>query len=362
MVKAIVFDIDGTLINTESSPQDTVLELFDGIKPLIEELKSQHYQLGIITSKSRMEYQNDFHPLGLDAYFDTVVCAEDSMRPKPSPDPMLKYLELTGLKQEEVLYIGGTLDDMQCAKQAGISFGLALWGCTSVRHIYATYYFNTPRDVSYTLRQVPNDYAEMRWLKWATEMQFIAQAGITYSKDAFDIERFERLREISAEIMSAKTGLTMEHVRSVFCNETGFQTPKLDTRAAIFQEGKILLVEETNGTWSLPGGWVDVNQSIKSNTIKEVKEEAGIDVVATRLIAVQDRNRHNLPLYAYGISKAFVLCEIVGGSFTPNIETIKSDFFSIDELPPLAEEKNSREQITLCFESFKSEHWNTIFD
>lgn len=203
---------------------------------------------------------------------------------------------------------------------------------------------------------------EMSWLKWATELQFIAQAGITYSKDPFDVERFERLREISAEIMSAKTGFSMEHVRSVFCNETGFQTPKLDTRAAIFQEDKILLVEEKNGTWSLPGGWVDVNQSIRSNTIKEVKEEAGLDVIATKLIALQDRNKHNLPLYAYGVTKAFVLCQVIGGSFTANTETLSSSYFGLDELPPLAEEKNNQKQIELCFKAYKSDKWEPVFD
>lgn len=206
------------------------------------------------------------------------------------------------------------------------------------------------------------NHSEEPWLSWAIELQFIAQAGITYSKDPFDQERFERLREISAEIMSAKSGLTMEHVKDLFCNETGFQTPKLDTRAAIFEEGKILLVKEKSGTWSLPGGWVDVNQSIKSNTIKEVKEEAGLDVIATKLIALQDRNKHNLPPYAYGVTKAFVLCRLIGGSFVPNIETTESGFFHLNELPPLAEEKNSKEQIRLCFEAYRAERWETLFD
>ena len=94
------------------------------------------------------------------------------------------------------------------------------------------------------------------WLDWAKELQFIAQAGLTYSKDPFDLERFQRIREISAEIVSRQTGLSFERVTDLFCGETGFQTPKLDTRAAIFQDGKILLVEERDGTWSLPGGWV----------------------------------------------------------------------------------------------------------
>ena len=95
---------------------------------------------------------------------------------------------------------------------------------------------------------------------------------MTYSKDVFDIERFERIREIAAEMLSLQSGIPIEKVKNLFCNETGFQTPKLDTRAAIFKDDKILLVKEKNGTWSLPGGWVDINQSIKTNTEKEVRD------------------------------------------------------------------------------------------
>ncbi|GKG75091.1 ADP-ribose pyrophosphatase [Parabacteroides goldsteinii] len=207
-----------------------------------------------------------------------------------------------------------------------------------------------------------NKNQQPEWLEWAKELQFIAQAGLTYSKDAFDIERFERIREISAEIVSRQTGLPLEKVKDLFCNEEGFQTPKLDTRAAIFKDNKILLVKEKNGTWSLPGGWVDVNQTIKSNTIKEVKEEAGLDVEATRIIAVQDRNLHNLPPYAYNVCKVFVLCEAQGGDFQPNIETIESDYFSLDEIPPLAEEKNNKEQIEMCFAAYRDKDWEVQFD
>ena len=124
----------------------------------------------------------------------------------------------------------------------------------------------------------------LQWLKWAMEIQALAQNGLTYTKDVFDKGRFERLREISAEIMSAYSGLKIKKVQNLFCNESGYQTPKLDTRAAIFNDDKILLVKEKNGTWSLPGGWVDFNQSIKNNTEKEVKEEAGLTVRAKRII------------------------------------------------------------------------------
>ena len=125
-----------------------------------------------------------------------------------------------------------------------------------------------------------------KWLDWAIELQSIAQAGLTYGKDVYDKERYERIRDISAEMVSHMTDLSFNKVKDLFCNESGYQTPKLDTRAAIFKDGKILLVQENNGKWSLLGGWVDVNVSVGENAVKEVKEEAGLDVVAESIIAV----------------------------------------------------------------------------
>ena len=149
-----------------------------------------------------------------------------------------------------------------------------------------------------------------KWLEWAVELQSIAQAGLHYGKDRFDLERYERIRAIAAEMISYKTEIPVEKVKDLFCNETGYQTPKLDTRAAIFQDDKILLVQENNGTWSMPGGWVDVDVSVGENVVKEVKEEAGLDVTADLVIAIQDREKHNLPIYAYKVCKVFVLCSV----------------------------------------------------
>ena len=201
-----------------------------------------------------------------------------------------------------------------------------------------------------------------QWLEWAKELQFIAQAGLTYTRDPFDEERFARIREIAAEMMSVQSGLPLEQVKDLFCNETGFQTPKLDTRAAIFKDNKILLVKENNGTWSMPGGWVDVLETVKSNTVKEVKEEAGLDVDAVRVIALHDRNLHNQPPYAYNVCKVFVLCEVKCGNFQANIETVGSGYFGLDELPPLAEEKNSYQQIEMCFTAYSDKNWQVEFD
>jgi len=201
-----------------------------------------------------------------------------------------------------------------------------------------------------------------RWLEWAIELQALAQAGIFYAKDDFDIERFGRIREIAAEMISYKTEIPMAKVKDLFCCEIGYQTPKIDTRAAIFKDDKILLVREKNGTWSLPGGWVDVNVSVLENTIKEVKEEAGLDVKADFLIAVEDREKHNQPIYAYKVCKIFVMCSLLGGEFTQNTETTESRYFDLNELPLLAAEKNNEEQIRMCFEAHYAKCWQTYFD
>lgn len=202
-----------------------------------------------------------------------------------------------------------------------------------------------------------------KWLKWAIEIQSLSQIGLTYTKDVYDRERYQRLREISAEMLAKKTELSIEKVKDLFCHETGYQTPKLDTRAAIFRNNKILLVHENNGTWSLPGGWCDVLESVKSNTEKEVREETGLNVRAVKIISIQDRNKHNKPVYAYGVCKIFVLCEVINGKFVENIETTEIRYFSLQDLPHnLAEEKTNKEQIEMCFKAYLNENWQTQFD
>ena len=205
--------------------------------------------------------------------------------------------------------------------------------------------------------QTPN-----RWLEWAIELQSLAQIGLTYTKDIYDQERFERIREMSAEILAEMSDLPLEKVEGLFCNETGYQTPKLDTRAAVFEGEKILLVQENNGEWSLPGGWCEVNTSIAENVVKEVKEEAGLDVRAERILAIQDRSKHNLPVYAYGVCKIYIQCTPLGVSFEANLETTDARYFAVDQLPKLATEKTTAEQVQLCYEAYRSETWDVPFD
>ncbi len=204
---------------------------------------------------------------------------------------------------------------------------------------------------------------EKIWLKWAIELQSLAQSGLAYGKDKFDIERFERIREISAEIVAHMADIPLEKVKNLFCNEVGYQTPKIDTRAVIFENNKILLIQESDGKWALPGGWADVYLSVKENVLKEVKEEAGIEVNAEMIIAMLDVTKNQDKAIPYGITKIFVLCSYISGKFEKNIETIDSGYFGIDELPELANNKTTFEQIQMCFEANKNkDNWKVIFD
>lgn len=200
-------------------------------------------------------------------------------------------------------------------------------------------------------------------LETAIKIQSIAQAGLAYCKDVYDKERYEELRRIAAEMIAMKTEFSFEKIKDLFCNEAGYQTPKIDTRAAVFKNGKILMVHENNDTWSLPGGWCDVDQSVASNIVKEVKEEAGLDVSAEKLIAVQDWRKHNVCNYAYGVIKIFVMCRLLGGSFTENIETTEIQFFDRDNLPQnIATEKTAKEQILMCFDAYENKNFNSLLD
>ncbi len=203
-----------------------------------------------------------------------------------------------------------------------------------------------------------------QFTSWATELQSLAQAGLHYGHDVFDRERYQRIREIAGEMMAAKTGLPIKKVKNLFLGDEGYQTPKIDTRAAIFKGEKILLVRESRSQeWSLPGGWNDYDLSCAENAVKEAREESGRKVKPVLLIALQDRNRHNKPVIATNIMKCFFLCQEISGEFQANDETDACAYFSLNALPKLSVGRNTKEQIALCFKAYhEKEHWQTKFD
>ena len=202
-----------------------------------------------------------------------------------------------------------------------------------------------------------------QFTKWATNLQSIAQAGLHYGKDVFDRERYEQVRKIAGEMMQAKTGLSKEQIKTLFLGDEGYQTPKIETRAAIFKDAKILLVRERMAQeWSLPGGWNDYDQTTAQNCVKEAKEESGRIVKPVKLIAVQDRNHHNKPILATNVTKIFYLCKEISREFVPNDETDACDYFALDNLPKLSLDRNTKEQIEMCFKASKNPNWQTLFE
>ena len=202
------------------------------------------------------------------------------------------------------------------------------------------------------------------WKQWAQELQFLAQCSLAYSKDKFDRERSERIREIACEMLSFKYDLSLEKIKMDFAGEIGYQTPKVETRAAVIKDNKILLVKEQfDGKWALPGGYQDVNMSIRENVIKESSEEAGAVVNPIKVVAVLDYNRHHHVNFPLGMVKIFVLCEYINHSFNENTETLGAEFYSLDDLPELSLTRTTKKQLEMCFECYKDpENWDTIFD
>lgn len=204
---------------------------------------------------------------------------------------------------------------------------------------------------------------EPKWLEYAKKLQAIAQSGIEYSKDPYDIERFEAIRNISIDIVNNYTDLKHEKVRDLFASETGYQTPKIDVRAAVFNKGKILLVKEKlDGKWSLPGGWADVDYSLKENIVKECMEEAGAKIVPKKLIAILDRKKNYVAPAPYSIYKIFIECDYINCCFEENIETSNSGFFTVDDLPVLSPTRITKKQIEMCFKARQDKFHQAIFD
>ncbi len=202
-----------------------------------------------------------------------------------------------------------------------------------------------------------------QWLEWAQRLQAIAQNGLAYSENQFDIERYHSLQNITAEIVSTYSELEHKQILDLFTGEVGYATPKIDIRGAVFRDNKILLVKErVDGLWTLPGGWADVGESPSEAVVKEIREESGYKARALKLVAVYDRDRQGhtpFPFYCY---KLFFLCELIGGSPSASIETEEVDFFFEDNIPLLSIGRVTKAQIQLMFEHYRHPDLPTDFD
>jgi ADP-ribose pyrophosphatase YjhB (NUDIX family) len=202
-----------------------------------------------------------------------------------------------------------------------------------------------------------------KWLGWAQKIQATAQNGLTYSENAFDIERYKHLQQIAAEIIATHTNTEANEVLDLFTQETGYATPKVDVRGAVFKDNKILLVKErSDGCWTLPGGWADIGESPSESVVKEILEESGYHTSATKLIAVYDRDKQGHPPHPNYIYKLFFHCELIGGSASPSIETEDVGFFAEDNIPQLSLGRILPAQITRLFQHYRNPNLPTDFD
>jgi ADP-ribose pyrophosphatase YjhB (NUDIX family) len=179
-----------------------------------------------------------------------------------------------------------------------------------------------------------------RWLSWARELQALAQTGLTYATGQYDIDRYRRLMEIAAEILSEQTGEASGSVAEAFLREPGYATPKVDVRGAVVKDGKILLVQErSDGKWCMPGGWADIDEYPSEMVVREVREESGLDVKPRKVIGVFDANRDGIPRNFFHAYKIVFLCDLLGGTPAPSSETSAADFFDFEHLPILSENR-----------------------
>jgi ADP-ribose pyrophosphatase YjhB (NUDIX family) len=202
-----------------------------------------------------------------------------------------------------------------------------------------------------------------KWLEWGQKLQALARAGLSYTENKFDVERYHEITDIAAEIIATHADVDDSVIKSIYDDQVGYQTPKVDARGVVFKDDKILLVKElSDGCWTLPGGWMDVNETPGEAVAREVHEEAGYIVRPVKLMAIYDRRLHGHPPYMFHIYKLFFMCDLIGGEATTSIETGGAEFFDLNNLPPLSITRNTLEEIQRCFVHHHQPDLPTEFD
>ncbi len=203
-----------------------------------------------------------------------------------------------------------------------------------------------------------------QWVSIARELRAIAQTGLTFTADRFDRQRYERVRELAASMLALGSAAEYEAILGVLRGDMGYATPKVDVRGAAFVDGRVLLVREiSDGKWTLPGGWADVNQTAGECVVREIAEESGFEARVLKLAAVHDYQRSNHPAsHIDSIYKIFFICEITGGAARVSEETSEVAFFPRDALPPLSLGRTTAAQIDRMFQHAQRPELSADFD
>jgi ADP-ribose pyrophosphatase YjhB (NUDIX family) len=205
----------------------------------------------------------------------------------------------------------------------------------------------------------------MSILEWARKVQAIAQNGLAFTRDPFDRERYQQLQQLVASILASELDLTQTEVARLWSHDEGYATPKVDVRGGVFVNDRVLLVRErSDGKWTLPGGWVDVNDAPSSAVEREIREESGYLARAVKLAALVDKNNpaHGHPPGLHHIYKLFFLCDLTGGSPATSAETDAVDFFALHSLPELSTGRTTPSEIEMLHRHHGQRQLPTDFD
>ena len=202
-----------------------------------------------------------------------------------------------------------------------------------------------------------------KWLEWAREIQQLSQTGLAFATNEYERKRYIRLLEVVSEIIETHTDLDYESTLKSLMNHPGYATPKVDVRAAVIENNKILLVQESSDKkWAMPGGWADVGDIPSEVAIRETYEESGYRVKPVKVIGVYDANRLGGHLELFHAFKIIFLCDLIGGEPKVSDETLDVGFFSFDNLPPLSLNRTNQKHIDEIILHLKSENRKTFFD
>jgi ADP-ribose pyrophosphatase YjhB (NUDIX family) len=200
-------------------------------------------------------------------------------------------------------------------------------------------------------------------LDLARRLLAISQTGLHFTDNVFERERYEEVQQIAAQLLTLESGRDTTQLLATWQVEDGYATPKIDVRGAVFRDARILLVRErSDGKWTMPGGWADVNEGPRQAVEKEILQESGYIATAVKLAAVHDRARRNYPAYLFHIWKNFFICDITGGEARTSIETDGVEFFPVNELPPLSTGRTTAEQVLRMYQHHLDRALPTDFD
>jgi HAD superfamily hydrolase (TIGR01549 family) len=320
---------------------------FAGILALLQELRGRGIRLGLVTGKGAESTRISLRQLGLEGVFELVETGSPFGSRKT--EALRHVLAAWNLAPSAAVYIGDTPSDIETARAAGVPVVVAAWAATAdAKALQALH----PDTLAYSLADLrawlwprlatttSSPPGARAWLAIAQRLQALAQAGLAYNPPIFDAERYEEVHALSLQMMANLTGEPVGELGTLFANEVGYPTPKVDIRAVLFRgTDELLLVQEKidGGRWSLPGGWADVGLTPFEVAVKEVHEETGLEVEAVRLLALFDKKQHPHPPQPWYVYKAFILCQVVGGTLQADTtETAGVRWVHRTELPQLA--------------------------